>query len=390
MKIFQKVDPSILGKLGFIKSSYPYIGYRTSKDEHFLKEVYPVGYDDCRKIAKLLEGDDQYTISKKDKVFVLPGNELPLKRIKEFVKSKKATITTDITKATIICGNDQIYSNASKKSYLRHLMIDGADDYLLDSQFYDRNGNDIDKMQECIKDRFGHCINDGDLKARKPIVISYDAYANASYVNGISYGTGLYYLFPITVTYLYEILSRKVKIVTQAYLNENAHSSFDLSDKESYLSVDLMLGSSDRASKNMGIEILTHAKIDMEDSNTVYHLWLLSQSYYSMVDSRGREKNVRSFINRVEWWTLYCMSITDFVKYALSQNLLTKTIFEEQLDSIIEYCEGDYHDCDFFEQVPTENVYTIKYTLKQEYKKILEDDKEICTKDTVISEAQVY
>ena len=69
-------------------------------------ELFSINDEIFKKIQKLFEGDSTNTISKKDKVYICPGCKLPQFRIKEHLKTIKASMTRDIEKATIIVSTD--------------------------------------------------------------------------------------------------------------------------------------------------------------------------------------------------------------------------------------------------------------------------------------------
>ena len=102
---FIELDDNEISNLAFEYTRHPYIYYSDTYGKQ-LEEVFSIEKKTFRQIQKLFGGDALIRVKAKDKVYICPGCKLPQFRIKEHLKTIKASMTRDIEKATIIVSTD--------------------------------------------------------------------------------------------------------------------------------------------------------------------------------------------------------------------------------------------------------------------------------------------
>lgn len=345
--------------------------YHTDTRGHILGKVYSISEDIEDKIIEVFKGKDEHEIKAMDKVYILPGNDLPLNRIKEFVKSKKATVTKDISKATVICGNSNVYDTGDIN--LTSTLLFCTEDMYLPT------GED-----SISKDQYKSAFTGGELiysdykklaKAGVDVRITSKAYRESGYISGLKWLTEKeHYVFPVTLEMIYYILKNKIKVVTQKYMSENAHSGLDISDPEVYESINGMLGSSDHKNTELAIEILAHAKLDMKNPMTVYHIHKLGQHHYNKISRKAHLKNVAHFVSMSDFYHYAALDVAEFLLSLEKNNMLDSRVFNLCYADLKAETEGYYHDSPFYEEVDLENKYSVHYKLKEKYQKIMETE----------------
>lgn len=385
---FIKIDDKELAKLTF-KCEFSNYLYNSESRGLQLGSLFETDEDAYNKICTVLEGNDTASIKKKDRVYVLPGNNLPRPRIKEYLKSIGAYLTTDITKATVIAGNDNITEDIDDQAKIALMMFEVSYCYTVNNDEDDCSENLSKYHKDIIKNLHGRNIDSLTLP-EGPYMISNKAYTNNLYYNSVVYRSpnpSSYFMYPATVKAVYEILSKGLPVLNQEYFTKNAHSNLSLSDPEVYGSIASMLDSNDTTNTDLGVEVLVHAKID----NTPlckYHIWQLARNHNWEVSGRkSYDKNVKYFLNISDWSRLYTIYQTsDYVDWAFNNDALDKELFRKLLPEIYkEEVEGS--NTEFYEIVEAkgDDCVNICFTLKEKwinYLKQEENDKqcieEIC------------
>lgn len=376
------VDDAHVKALPINLEKRPYVYYTDSKG-HCVADIYVLEEETLEKIRNIFGGKEGNKIKEKDKVFVLPGNSMPLARIKEFAKSKKATITKDISKATVICGNTKCYEDDNQKISLTNTL-------LFSTSWMYRVKEDAIITPKDYRHAFKISNTDAErLFDHGDPIFTTQAYREGGYLGGVSWVNGdINFIYPSSIEYLYYILSGSLPVVTEEYLTDNAHSGLDLSDEEVFGSIDMMLGSDDPANNTLGIEIVSHAKLDMDNPITRLHIWMLADKHSNKIEAHSRLKNVKHFINNSDWWTYKYHTVCDFARHAENNDYLTPDVFSRIFHKIKAHEEGLYEDSTFFEQDMDTPDYMITYKLKDKYLKLLTDARS-CKDKTEIPAAGV-
>jgi hypothetical protein len=377
---FIKIEKEELAKLTFTCEFSNYLYYSESKGLQ-LGSLFETDEDTYDKIQKVLEGRDDTTIKKKDRVYILPGNNLPRPRIKEYLRSIGAYLTSDIDKATVIAGNNNIEdADMVQQAKIASMMFKTSDYRYVDKHA----ANDDDSVDRFIEDVKYYAAGDTSNLDIPNIscIISEKANCNIAYHSVVDYDNkDLYFMYPLTLKVLYKALSKKLPIINQDYFTKHAHSDLKLSDPEVYRSIMSMLDSSDDTNIELGVEILVHAKID-DNPYSKYHIWKLAKEHNWVLTSKRHDKNVKYFLEVSDWNTLNNLyGPDDYVNWANNNEYLNIEIFKELLPEIYEV-EIRNQSSGFYNLVKAEGIecMNICYTLDEEwinYLKQEENDKQI-------------
>jgi hypothetical protein len=375
---FIEIQSEELAKLTFTCEFSNYLYYSESKGLQ-LGSLFKTDKDTYDKIQKVLEGKDNTTIKKKDRVYILPGNNLPRPRIKEYLKSIGAYLTNDINKATVIAGNYNIEDTDVVQQAKIASMMFKTSDYK-----YANKNDDEDSFEKFImyvKNVLGSGTSNLDTN-NIPFTISEKAGHNIAYHNAVNYDyDDFYFIYPLTLKVLYKALSKKLPIINQDYFTKHAHSDLKLSDPEVYGSIDSMLHSSDNTNIELGVEILVHAKID-DDPYSKYHTWKLAQKHNWEISSRRHDKNVKYFLEISNWSKLnHLYGADSYASWADENGYLNAKLFKKLLPEIYKI-ETESQNTGFYDLIEVENdaCMNICYTLKEKWTNYLkqeENDKQI-------------
>jgi len=353
---FVEAEPEQIARLGFNMTKRPYVYYSDTLGMQ-TAYLYETDYKTWMTVQKVLQGQPGHSIVKKDKVFVLPGNPLPQYRIKEYLKNIGATTTRDIEKATIILGNNALGQELSSGYQPKVADVMFAIDDIMGVEINNDDNWDItiDKFKlENFKD-----------EELLDVVLSKSAYDAKGYDTNIEWKSSsnpLYYIYPVGVQIVYHALARKIKIVDQETITENAHSQIYLKDKDTYRSIDQMLRSSNGDDTNIAVELLCGCNLD----DSVYHTWKLAYEYGSKVRNNGRSKNKSFFMDQSDWETLEDLDPMEFAQYLMDKDELTPEIFDKLEEDIKKKAMENWdHD-----------VYDIQLVLKPKYQAIYEPSKD--------------
>lgn len=365
---FIELDDSEVSKLGFDFTRHPYI-YYTENYGIKLGEIFKIKEDIYNKITKLMYGNENTTINKKDKVFICPGCKLPLYRIKEYLRTIGATITRDIEKATIILSTNNICENVNnsykenKQARLRKLFFED------DGMYYFREGEKLSPSDYTdISDIFDNIIVDPNKI--KNLMFSSLVRDNVSYHNAFVRNADYdcqYYLYPISIKIIYEILSRKIPILHEDVFCLNANSGLKLNDEDVFNNIIMMFDSADRKDREMAKEMISNS--DFSDAD--HQLYYLSQNYYNSL-SNSKNKNHKYFVDESDLTKFYRMNDFNFMKYLKDNNNLSIEKFKEKLQKFIKECLDDVRHTSYKE------MFNIRISLKEEWLNFVnEEDKNL-------------
>ena len=349
--LFQDVDRSKVDRLPFIKGTYPF-GYITSNYIERLGIIYEVEEADARKLSKVLKGKDDKIIGKKDRVYVLPGCKVPQFKIKDFCKGIGAVFTGKVEDATVVVGNPKMegedwshnsayYTNStSLLFYTLYSRTNGWDDDLEVDDVVKNYYPDSDKIEECRYNMACSYSNNENIRGGVPRL--------------------MYAVTPYAMKVIYEILSRKVPIITEDQLLEQMPTVTKL-DKvmcEELLTM-LNAGESDQKTAH---EIL--ANCDHKDSK--FYLYRIARAHSSQF-SRSRFKNIRLFYNEANIQNLAGTGEETFMEEARADGTLNKEI----LDALLPIVEKQVaHQL----KHARSEIFEVKMTLIPEYSSILGEE----------------
>jgi len=376
---FVEVDHTELAKLSFTRElcNYVYSNYTVGT---MLGQIYEVEKNVYNKIGEILKGSETAEVKKKNRVYVLPGNSLPKKRIKEFLKSKGAYMTSDLEKADVIMGNDKIEEYAGGQASLS-VMLFRTDEYLEMRQenpemtVADSIKNFTGGMFAPMRDQVAEEYNEGI----RCIVSDW------GYMEAIGYDQNCgrvsdekFYAYPITLKVLFKILSSRLPVLTQEYVNANAHSDLDIGEPEVFQNIMNMFKSSDNANIELGVEILVHSKLP-DTPKAWYHLWRLASSHANKLSSRDRIKNVQYYINATNWSSLRYINSMEYLKLVEEKGNLNTEIFKLLLPDVKEEARDIFEDSEFYD-LTHESDTGFVYRLKPKWMKYLKQEKEVKSK----------
>lgn len=335
-KLFE-FNESNIAKLSFDRELCSYLYYSETSGIN-LGKIFLVSQDVFFKICKILEGTEDYDIKPKDRVYIMPGNSMPLNRLKTYIKSKKAYVTTEIEKATVFLSGGKIIDDIDNHNYQNSLNclllklheIGGMlynnrpDDF---ENFYENSlkGMLINRDLEIIKEDY----NEKDISiylSKRSIIekFGWNAYIEDSKSD--------YAMYPITLDILYHALSKKIPIISQEYLNDNAHSKLDLSIEENYQNINMMLDSNDRDNREMGRELLYHSNFQ----NAHLNLYRLAQDHYHTIQN-SRSKNCKYFLEASDMYNLSNTDVCTFISGLYHAKKLNKETLNKLLNNLFKY-----------------------------------------------------
>lgn len=370
---YKGVDKEIVDKLSFKHSACSYV-YHSDKDGFQKGVLYETDNDSYKSILNILKGDYAVDLVKGDKLFLLPGHPLAQVRVKEYLKSIGASLTNDITKATVIGGGDdfyeklQLYSNRKNQARLTNLMF--KTDEINHIFKHENINNDLDYLFDIID-------TDGTLKEDfengiECIVSKKAMYKSGHYVNLCSINDK-YYITPAGMNIIYHILSKKLKVVTAENVCDKANSGLKMEDDDTYMSIYQMLDSNDSANINLGVNILVHCDLS---GDSLLNIYKLAKNFHNVVYSHRYSKNLTYFRQRTNWDELAYMHEQAFLNYAKEQDKLTGKMIRELIPEV-------YHnlltrspitdDNNFFDLIE-DGEMGYKITLKEVWKEELKNE----------------
>jgi len=331
------MDPLQVSRLPFIKGKvaclyeegktlYKGITFKTTKED----------YD---KASEKLLGKDTYQIKTGDKVFVMPGCNIPAFKLKDYIKSLGARIVGEIEDATVFIGcNNAIYSysnyNYEKKPYhLMFLLSDGHCTKLdligsvINFEAYEEDDSFNQYKSENIIDNSG-LYNFGITERSESNIL----------VSTGKYNESEYFITPAAAKILYNCLLKKLPIINEKTLTEKCNTSIIITD-EIYDSVVSMLESGMEDNISTAREIIANCDI----KNSTYNIWRLSKKYYGTF-SRSRFKNIRLFVEQSEFGMLNSLNNTDIIEHLSTKNQLTPEIFNSLINHIANVELGTFNN----------------------------------------------
>ena len=165
-----------------------------------------------------------------------------------------------------------------------------------------------------------------------------------------------YYLYPISIKIIYEILSKKIPIIHEDIFCLNANSGLKLNDEDTFNNIIMMLDSADSKDVEMAKEMISNS--DFSDAD--HQLYYLAQNYYYKLTS-SKNKNHKYFVDESNLGSYYLMNDFKFIKYLKDNDNLSVEKFKEKLQKFVEECLNDVSHTTYKE------MFNIRISLKEEW-----------------------
>jgi len=348
--VFIDISDKELGRLSFPLEKMKY-AYTASNDAIKMDHLYQTDKETFYKMIDKLKGQD-YDIKAKDKLYILPGVGIPKFKIKEYSKSMKATVTTDITKATVIIGSENlnIFDEHYTQPSSNNLFMERLSAYYVQETTEEITLHNGDKVTDII---FSNNAIRADLEE---VLISPEyLHKKREELN--------YMVFPLTLNVIYNVLTKKLPILNEMELHRKFSSSVKLTDESTFNNLMSMLGSSDRDSKDLAVELLCNCDIDGGD----YEIWKLSQNFGTAIGSNNRSANLRFFLDASKFHQYRVLNtIEQMFEYFYEKEILTKEIIEKELEKAEEKRKVHLQNMT--------NIFEVTIGLKKNYQDLVDGE----------------
>jgi len=327
---YKEIDSKKIAQLQFKWELCNYIYFSKNKGLS-VGQLYKVDNIVYEKIKKILTGNSTHNIKTGDKVYVLPGHNLAHTRIKEYLKNNDANTTKNIENATVIAGTDNFHEDNCNYTQVKLASI--MFNY---NPIYEFTNNEIDVI-DTIDTSFNEYHPDyfklkNQYKQSKITFMSPDAYNYINYNSNIHFAYGnTYFLTPQCMEIVYHVLSGKLRVLNDETISQSANSGMKLEDSKSYDTINTMLASPNEKDKEMGVELLIHADLS---GNIDYHVWKLSKAHYYIISGFDRSKALSFFLDYTKFAYFGNLNSEEFIKYADTKGILTKSIMQDLIDDI--------------------------------------------------------
>ena len=384
---YLKIDTEIVDKLSFPNEACNYVYLSETKGKQ-VGTVYKTNSATYDKICDILEGDDQISINKGDKVYVLPGHPLASTRIKEYLKTIGATMTKSLNAATVIAGCNhcvETVENFDSQAKYASLMfhMDEAN-YVVANEptsMHHTFGrvNNSQEISDKMEEEFAEGV---------PCILSSKSIRKIGFDQTIDLlAKEQFFMTGAGIEIIYYILAKGLKVLTAANVADNANSGLKLEDNDTYESIKQMLASGDSRNHKLGSDILIHCDLS---GDTLYNLWRLAYNYNSEVAYGDHSKGLVYFLSRTNWNRLSTMTPEEFIEHAEYKEVLTSkivedlmgTIFKEKLEQSPVLCDpnDEWEENVFFECINNgDHSFTVQ--LKEKWRAILKKEvKDECSR----------
>lgn len=342
------LDSTIISKLKFIKRSLVYVDYDNSSRRKFV--VHEIDSISAKKVVALLKGGSR-PLQSTDKVFILKNHESRIDDLKEYIKQSGAKVTSQINRATVLLGNNNIAS--CKENYWsssKYIHIPNGHNIHVNDSVDDSN-----MLSPIAYYHFSDLqLNDNSIIDCSAIAYS-ESYADQFGGDFVSYGYRVNekdancYLTSYAVNIIYHILSQKLVVLNEHSL-VNSQSQSNVIDENSYDVLDRML----QGSKE---DILTAQTIlyNCNVDKSFYWLKKLTEEHYYRI-ANHRKKAYKTFLSRLNvenLSTIAHMTTWDFIKECICRDVFSENVKEilkqkldEEIRSDIAYrVDHKYNEC---------------------------------------------
>lgn len=336
-KNFTPVSDTIIGSFSFKCEAFDYVFYSGKKFK--VGTVYEISNDTFNLIQKIFAGKEGNTLQAGDKVYLMPNSHIGKNEFKIYLRSIKATLVEDVSKATVIAGKPNSETNDNQTRVTEVLI---APEFI--KKYEGDNATlDFTKLSDPLNNS---------------IIITDRAYNISSYIPEIyNVDSDLSYITGEGLNILYNIISRRLKVVTEEYLAENVNSGVQLKNYNVYRNIQQMLDSSNENDKESGLNILLTC--DLTDAE--YHLWKIC--FGSNILEEGYSKLKTNFRRKPEYITVNRRDRDGILEYLKSEDKLTQEVLDDVLEKVLVTNFSDISsklDSDYFSICREEYGFKIK------------------------------
>jgi hypothetical protein len=335
-------DSTLPSKLKFVEGSFKYV-YMFSTEDYGsgigVTELYKISNESRDKIASLLKGGDAYTPVSGDKIYLLPDSKIPSYKIKEYCKSSGLTITTVIEKATVILGTEENILDPAEYDNGKYQYPHGC----IVGEHYSPSLTYNQALVDFIKNRntFNILPSTGIdyhemLKPDDTIVVTRaicSHYSTSAYTDNLETPITQWALNAESLTLVYNILSKKVPVISQEHFIETCGNQVSL-DEDMYNSLDMMFSSPSQE------DHLTAAKIlfNCNTKDSIYHVWRLAKKHSHRIDNseNNRLKEAKLFKSLVSWSHLEDLDNNGILTHLAKRGQLVHDVFYKLINDIVD------------------------------------------------------
>ena len=334
-------DSTLPSKLKFVEGSFKYV-YMFSPDEFNsgigVTELYKISSESRSKIASLLKGGDAYTPVSGDKIYLLPDSKIPSYKIKEYCKTSGMTVTSNIEKATVILGTEQNILDASSYDINKNQYPNGCivGEHYSSQVVYNQTLVDFIKNKNTfiVLPTTGIDYHDR-LKQDDTIIVTRalaSHYSKSAYTDNMEDATTQWALNAESLTLVYNILSKKVPVISQEHFIETCGNQVVLDD-DMYNSLDMMFSSPSQEDHLTASKILFNCNA----KNSKYHIWRLAMKHRYRIDTseNNRLKEAKLFKTLVHWNVIENMDESEIVTHLAKNGQLLEETYNKLMSSIL-------------------------------------------------------
>jgi len=335
-------DSTLPSKLKFVEGSFKYV-YMFDPEEYTsgigVTELYKISSESRSKIASLLKGGDAYTPVSGDKIYLLPDSKIPSYKIKEYCKSSGLTITTVIEKATVILGTEENILDPAEYDNGKYQYPHGC----IVGEHYSPSLTYNQALVDFIKNRNTFTVLPSTgvdyhemLKPDDKIVVTRaicSHYSTSAYTDNLETPITQWALNAESLTLVYNILSKKVPVISQEHFIETCGNQVSL-DEDMYNSLDMMFSSPSQE------DHLTAAKIlfNCNTKDSIYHVWRLAKKHSHRIDNseNNRLKEAKLFKSLVSWSHLEDLDNNGILTHLAKRGQLAQDVFYKLINEIVD------------------------------------------------------
>lgn len=335
-------DSTLPSKLRFVEGSFKYV-YMFDPEEYTsgigVTELYKISMESRNKIASLLKGGDAYTPVSGDKIYLLPDSKIPSYKIKEYCKTSGITVTSNIEKATVILGTEQNILDASNYDINKNQYPNGCivGEHYSSQVVYNQTLVDFIKNKNTFRILPATGIDYHDMLKQDDTILVTRAFASnysrSAYTDNIEDPTTQWALNAESLTLVYNILSKKVPVISQEHFIETCGNQVSL-DEDMYNSLDMMFSSPSQEDHVTAAKIL----FNCNTKDSIYHVWRLAMKHNYRIDNNenNRLKEAKLFKSLVNWNHLEGLDNSGILIHLAKHKQLTHDVFYKLINQIVD------------------------------------------------------
>jgi len=335
-------DSALPSKLRFVEGSFKYV-YMFSTDHYGsgigVTELYKISSESRSKIASLLKGGDAYTPVSGDKIYLLPDSKIPSYKIKEYCRSSGLTITNNIEKATVILGTEENILDPAEYDKGMYQYPNGCivGEHYSPSVTYNEtlvnfiNSKNTFTVIPCVGIDYHDMLKPEDTIVLSRALASH--YSSSAYTDNVGSPTTQWALNAESLTLVYNILSKKVPVMSQEHFIETCGNQVVL-DEDMYNSLDMMLSSPSKEDHLTAAKILFNCNV----KDSIYYVWLLIKKHRYHIDTseNNRLKEAKLFKSLVNWSHLDDLDNGGILIHLAKRGQLAQDVFYKLINEIVD------------------------------------------------------